>query len=240
MNVTGKFLLAFLCISIASYGLSGSAYASSHNLLPLSVATNSDSYAAGDTILIFGSIRDYDGKYPDVTIQIFGPLGGLKMIKQLAVDSDGSFSFTAIAAGTINLTGEYIVKAMWNKQPAEAMFEFVGGVVSEPEPVIHKPEPQLPEAKKTLAKKSRKQELEDYEKEYLNRAQRQPDTGGFTITEDGEVGKRVARKTKPRKKATTKTAKPRKKAKSKTDSCVKCGAKISTDDVFCTNCGSKK
>ena len=123
-------------------------------------------------------------------------------------------------------------------------------VVSEPEPVIHKPEPQLPEAKKTLAKKSRKQELEDYEKEYLNRAQRQPDTGGFTITEDGEVGERVARKTKPRKKATTKTAKPRKKAtsktkpkkkaKSKTDSCVKCGAKISTDDVFCTNCGSKK
>ena len=113
-------------------------------------------------------------------------------------------------------------------------------VVSEPEPVIHKPEPQLPEAKKTLAKKSRKQELEDYEKEYLNRAQSQPDAGGFTITEDGEVGKRVARKTKPRKKATTKTAKPRKKAKSKTDSCVKCGAKISTDDVFCTNCGSKK
>ena len=124
-------------------------------------------------------------------------------------------------------------------------------VVSEPEPVIHKPEPQLPEAKKTLAKKSRKQELEDYEKEYLSRAQSQPDAGGFTITEDGEVGKRVARKTKPRKKATTKTAKPRKKAttktakprkkaKSKTDSCVKCGAKISTDDVFCTNCGSKK
>jgi len=132
MNVTGKFLLAFLCISIASYGLSGSVYASSHNLLPLSVATNSDSYAAGDTILIFGSIRDYDGKYSDVTIQIFGPLGGLKMIKQLAVESDGSFSFTAIAAGTINLTGEYIVKAMWNKQPAEVMFEFVGGAAPEP------------------------------------------------------------------------------------------------------------
>ena len=132
MNVTGKFLLGFLCISIASYGLSGSVSASSHNLLPLTVATNSDSYAAGDTILIFGSIRDYDGKYPDVTIQIFGPLGGLKMIKQLAVESDGSFSFTAIAAGTINLTGEYIVKAMWNKQPAEAMFEFVGGAAPEP------------------------------------------------------------------------------------------------------------
>ena len=73
MNVTGKFLLAFLCISIASYGLSGSAYASSHNLLPLTVATNSDSYASGDLILIFGSIRDYDGGNPTVTIQVSDP-----------------------------------------------------------------------------------------------------------------------------------------------------------------------
>ena len=112
------------------------------------------------------------------------------------------------------------------------------------------PEPQ-PIETKTLTQKSRKQELEDYEKEYLNRAQSQPDTGGFTITEDGEVGESVSRKIKPKKKPTSKTAKPkkkptsktaksRKKAKSKTDSCVKCGAKISKDDMFCTNCGSKK
>ena len=138
------------------------------------------------------------------------------------------------------ITRSQLVTDQTVAEPVSDVHEPEPEVVSEPEPVIHKPEPQLPEAKKTLAKKSRKQELEDYEKEYLNRAQRQPDTGGFTITEDGEVGKRVARKTKPRKKATTKTAKPRKKAKSKTDSCVKCGAKISTDDVFCTNCGSKK
>ena len=115
------------------------------------------------------------------------------------------------------------------------------------EPVLdtHEPEPEVvsepqPAETKTLTKKSRKRELEDYEKEYLNRAQGQPDTDGFTITADGEVGKKISRKTKPRKKATAKTAKPRKKTKSKTDSCVKCGAKISKDDVFCTNCGSKK
>ena len=53
----------------------------------------------------------------------------------------------------------------------------------EPEPVVSEPEPQ-PIETKTLTQKSRKQELEDYEKEYLNRAQSQPDTGGFTITED--------------------------------------------------------
>ena len=120
----------------------------------------------------------------------------------------------------------------------------------EPEPVVSEPEPQ-PADTKTLTQKSRKQELEDYEKEYLNRAQGQPNTDGFTITSDGEVGEKISRKTKPRKKSTTKTAKPRKKAtnktvkprkkaESKTDSGVKCGAKISKDDVFCTNCGSKK
>ena len=136
MNLKGKFLLVFLCLSITSYGLSGSVYASSHNILPLAVNTNSDTYAAGDTILIFGSIKDYDGKYPDVTIQIFGPLGGMKVIDQLTVKSDGTFSVTKMAQGTINLTGEYIVKAMWNKQPAETTFEFVGGVAPVPEPEI--------------------------------------------------------------------------------------------------------
>jgi hypothetical protein len=128
----GKFFLVFLCLTIASYGLSGSVYASNHNILPFTVATNSDSYSAGDTILIFGTIRDYDGKYPNVTIQIFGPLGGMKVIDQLTAQSDGTFSVTMKAQGTINLTGEYIVKAMWNKQPAETIFEFVSGAVPEP------------------------------------------------------------------------------------------------------------
>ena len=132
MNVTGKFLLAFLCISIASYGLSGSVNASSHNLLPFTIATNSDSYSTGDMILIFGSIRDYDGTSPIVTIQIFGPLGGMKVIDQVTPNSDGTFEIDLVAQGTINLTGEYIVKAMWNKQPIETTFEYVGGAAPEP------------------------------------------------------------------------------------------------------------
>ena len=64
MNVKGKFFLVFLCLSIASYGLSGSVYADSHNVLPLTVSTNSDTYAAGDLILIFGQINNYDGTSP--------------------------------------------------------------------------------------------------------------------------------------------------------------------------------
>ena len=156
MNVTGKFFLVFLCLTITSYGLSGSVYANSHNILPFTVATNSGTYLAGDTILIFGSIRDYDGTSPIVTIQIFGPLGGMKVIDQVTPKSDGTFSNTSSnlkAQGTINLTGEYIVKAMWNKQPAEATFEFVGGVAPEPvvesepvaEPEVTEVEPEVTE-----------------------------------------------------------------------------------------------
>jgi len=158
MNVTGKFLLAFLCISIASYGLSGSVNASSHNLLPFTIATNSDSYSTGDLILIFGSIRDYDSTNPIVTIQIFGPLGGMKVIDQVTPKSDGTYELTTKAQGTINLTGEYIVKAMWNKQPIETTFEFVGGATPEPEvtepevtePEVTEPEVTEPEVTETI------------------------------------------------------------------------------------------
>ena len=131
MNVTGKFLLAFLCISIASYGLSGSVYASSHNLLPLSVATNSDSYTSGDLILIFGSIRDYDGGYPTVTIQVSDPKENRVHLCQVEPGSDGTFNCTTTASARWS-TGEYNVKAMWNYQPAYATFEFVGGAAPEP------------------------------------------------------------------------------------------------------------
>ena len=131
MNVTGKFLLGFLCISIASYGLSGSVSASSHNLLPLTVATNSDSYTSGDLILIFGSIRDYDGGYPTVTIQVSDPKENRVHLCQVEPESDGTFNCTTTASARWS-TGEYNVKAMWNYQPAYATFEFVGGAAPEP------------------------------------------------------------------------------------------------------------
>ena len=72
-------------------------------------------------------------------------------------------------------------------------------------------------------KKSRKEELEEYEKKYLAGADE-----GFTINEDGEIGEKTTRKTE----------------KSNQDSafgiCVKCGSAISAEDLFCTSCGAKK
>ena len=86
---------------------------------------------------------------------------------------------------------------------------------------VEEPEPSQPQT--GSGKKSRKEELEEYEKKYLAGADE-----GFTINEDGEIGEQTSRKTE----------------KSNQDSafgmCVKCGAAISAEDLFCTSCGAKK
>ena len=119
------------------------------------------------------------------------------------------------------------------------------------------PEPQPSAAPKPrqvqagTGKKSRQQELEEYERQYLSKSEIKDGIEGFTITEDGEVGEIAKKKTpKPRKatkktrktakKTTTKTRKPRKKKETNSSSCVKCGSEIGPDDMFCTNCGSKR
>ena len=123
---------------------------------------------------------------------------------------------------------------------------------AEPTP---KPEPfAAPKPRQVQAgtgKKSRQQELEEYERQYLSKSEIKDGIDGFTITEDGEVGetakkkpsklRKAAKKTrKTAKKTTTKTRKPRKKKEPESGFCVKCGSKIATDDIFCTNCGSKR
>ncbi len=86
---------------------------------------------------------------------------------------------------------------------------------------VEETEPSQPQTES--GKKSRKEELKEYEKKYLANAEE-----GFTIDEDVEIGEKITRKP----------------GKSNQDSafgmCVKCGAAISAEDLFCTNCGAKK
>ena len=126
------------------------------------------------------------------------------------------------------------------------------GSISPPTPSA--PEPPSPKPRLVQAgtgKKSRQQELDEYERQYLSKSGIKAGAEGFTITEDGEVGeiakkkpskpKKAVKKTrKTVKKTTKKTRKPRKKKETKSSSCVKCGSEIATDDMFCTNCGSKR
>ena len=86
---------------------------------------------------------------------------------------------------------------------------------------VEESEPSQPQTEP--GKKSRKEELEEYEKKYLDNADE-----GFTINEDGEIGEKTSRNTE----------------KSNQDSafgtCVKCGSAISAEDLFCTSCGAKR
>ena len=86
---------------------------------------------------------------------------------------------------------------------------------------VEESEPSQPQTES--GKKSRKEELEEYEKKYLADADE-----GFTINEDGEIGEKTSRKIE----------------KSNQDSafgiCVKCGSAISAEDLFCTSCGAKR
>jgi len=86
---------------------------------------------------------------------------------------------------------------------------------------VEESEPSQPQTES--GKKSRKEELKEYEKKYLDSAD-----AGFTINEDGEIGEQTSRKT----------------GKSNQDSafgmCVKCGSAISAEDLFCTSCGAKR
>jgi len=107
--------------------------------------------------------------------------------------------------------------------------------VSEPEPSAAKPR----QAQTGTGKKSRQQELDEYERQYLSKSGIKAGAEGFTITEDGEVGEIAKKKAPKPRKAAKKTRKSAKKT-TKSSSCVKCGSEIALDNMFCTNCGSKR
>ena len=117
------------------------------------------------------------------------------------------------------------------------------GPSSPPTPSAPEPEPSAPKSRRVQAgtgKKSRRQELEEYERQYLSKSGIKNGAEGFTITEDGEVGKKTKKKASKPRKAAKKTRKPRKKKETNSSSCVKCGSKIGPDDMFCIHCGSKR
>nr|AIF13364.1 hypothetical protein [uncultured marine thaumarchaeote KM3_61_H06] len=152
MKLSGKFLLIILSLSIISYGMSSSVYASSHSIPPVSISTDKASYATGDAILLSGFVKDYDGEF-GLTIMIVNAQGNVVYVAQPTPNSDGNYSSATIASGMIKLVGEYIVKVNYGPQSNKTIFEFVGGEGSvpsaapqeAPEPVVEtvvEPEPE--------------------------------------------------------------------------------------------------
>ena len=118
MKLSGKFFLAFLSLSLLSYGISGAAYADGHAAVaPLSVTTNKEFYVEGATITISGFVKNFDASDPqknvDVTIMILSPNGNIVTIAQVSPSSDGNYSDSFTAGGMISAEGDYTVKAKW-------------------------------------------------------------------------------------------------------------------------------
>ena len=123
------FLLAFLSITVMSYGMPIQSFAA--GVAPLTVNVEFSSYREGAEIAITGYIKDYD-QSNDVTIRIQDPNGSFVYLSQITPNSDGTYSDSVKAGGTINKAGEYTILAFWNSNRNQTTFEYLGS--SEPTP----------------------------------------------------------------------------------------------------------
>jgi len=148
MKLWGKFFLAFLSLSLLSYGVSDAAYAA---IEPLSVTTEGF-YSEGDIITISGFVKNFDESDPmksvDVLITIIAPNGNLVTVLQITPNSDGNYSSDSLpislkAGGMISAEGDYTVKAKWGAQSNQTTFEYGG---SSGVPVV---EEEVPEPTQT-------------------------------------------------------------------------------------------
>ena len=117
------FLLAFLSITVMSYGMPIQSFAA--GVAPLTVNVEFSSYREGAEIAITGYIKDYD-QSNDVTIRIQDPNGSFVYLSQITPNSDGTYSDSVKAGGTINKAGEYTILAFWNSNRNQTTFEYLG------------------------------------------------------------------------------------------------------------------
>jgi len=103
-------------------------YAQVTSIPPLSVETDQELYAQGNTVTISGFIKTLNEDYNvDVTILVVDPTGNIISIAQITPNSDGTYDTSFIASGPLWKTGgEYTVKAQYGGQKMEATFEFAG------------------------------------------------------------------------------------------------------------------
>ena len=96
----------------------------------VTIATDSASYEAGDTINVSGSVSDYDESDPyknfDVTLKLVAPNGNIISIYQLSL-IDGSYSTSINAEGPLwKFDGEYTISASHGSdRNASTTFTFV-------------------------------------------------------------------------------------------------------------------
>src|SRR5574341_2046570 len=102
-----------------------------HNIPPLSVQTDSDSYDQGDTVVVTGLVKKPEEGIP-ITLRILDANSKLIQIDQFTPALDGSFSKTYVATGPLwKAAGNYTIIAQYGAaQQADTTFSFGGGTGS--------------------------------------------------------------------------------------------------------------
>ena len=136
-------LLAFvlLSLSILSYGMSSTVFATSDPNPALSVSSNLEIYSNGASVKISGKIKDYDpssGK--GLTFLVLSPDNNIVQIGQLSlkeIKSDGSFEKSLVAGGSYwKVNGDYTIELHYGSDKSKITVNYVGG-----EQVVTKPPP---------------------------------------------------------------------------------------------------
>jgi hypothetical protein len=145
MRLSGFLAFAVLSISILSYGVSGSVFATEHNIPPVFVEVDSAVIGNGGTVTISGMIKNYDSSAgKGLTFLVKSPDNNIVTIGQLIPNSDGSFEKRIVAGGPLwKLSGDYVVDFHYGADKGEIIINYVGGefVGSEPPPVDKEPPP---------------------------------------------------------------------------------------------------
>ncbi len=93
----------------------------------LTVTTDKQSYADGDTMVISGIAQNYVANIP-LSIKVKDPLGNIVMLAQVDVNSDKTYSTSITAGGNLwKAIGTYEIDAQYTKDmSAKATFQFSG------------------------------------------------------------------------------------------------------------------
>ena len=104
----------------------------------LTVKTNRASYENGDTIVVSGFITNLAEYSQSVTMVVVSPIGDIVSIMQVSPTTDGKFSTTIKAGATMNVKGDYEVRAQYGSTKTTTTFYYSGGSSPTPQP---EPEP---------------------------------------------------------------------------------------------------
>lgn len=113
-------LMAILLASVASVAMVGTANAQATEL---TVETDADSYATGDTITVTGQLDTTTINAP-ILIQVLDPQGNRDRFDQFDTAADGSYSYSFTAGGLMNTDGTYTVRVSYKTTEEETTFEF--------------------------------------------------------------------------------------------------------------------